>query len=165
MKCERTKKEILLTASLTEDSFCDAPRLLGPSYGSLNGRVPRRPESLEEHQVLPAGAHAKPDGLFVARRRWLATAPAVVVLPEHEPDMAPQPLGHLALHHLEDPHGGKVEPVERRGSVLESHGYRFTYRRTLPARGPATSWWIIRFGGLSVYSKALLCGLSSPLWK
>ena len=124
MKCKRTKKEVLLTASLTEDSFCDAPRLLGPSDGSLDGRVPRRPESLEEHQVLPAGAHSKPHGLFAARRRRRrrATAPVVVVLPEHEPDMAPQPLGHLALHHLEDPHGGKVEAVERRGSVLESYG-------------------------------------------
>ena len=121
-----------LTASFTEDSFCDAPRLLGPSDGPVDGRVPRRPESLEEHQVLPAGAHAKPDGLFAARRRrgrGRATAPAVavVVLPEHEPDMAPQPLGHLALHHLEDPHGGKVEPVERRGSVVESHGYRYSH--------------------------------------
>ena len=139
MKCERTKKEILLTASLTEDSFCDVPRLLGPSDGPLDGRVPRRPESLEEHQVLPAGAHAKPDGLFAARRRrrgrGRATAPAVVVLPEHEPDMAPQPLGHLALHHLEDPHGGKVEPVERRGSIVESHGYRYTRTTILHLRG------------------------------
>ena len=101
--------EFMLTASLAENLLADAPGVLRPLGGPLHGRVPRGAESLEEHQVLPPGAHAEPD-------RMLARTIAVVLLTEHESEVAPQPLGHLALHHLEDPHGGKVHPVVRRGS-------------------------------------------------
>ena len=108
----------LLTASLAENLFGDAPGVLRPRGGPLDGRVPRGAESLEEHKVLPAGAHAEPHWMFARRTRAVAAvavAVALVLLPEHESDVAPQPLRHLALHHPEDSHGGKVQPVVRGG--------------------------------------------------